>query len=405
MTGRSRSPSPTERPLQIAFDARSLCGARTGVGTYTANLLHELLAIDSTLRILLVADQSVPASVGLDPKRVRVFTSASRARNNFFWSNFALSRALREQRPALFHSPGYTVPLWPPRPAVVTLHDVSYAAHPEWYPYRLNAARKLWYRASAQRVDAILTDSEFSRREILRVYGINPAGVFRVYLGVDRATFRRSEEPGRLRDFRGRYRLPDRFILHVGDIHPRRNLDRAVTAFRQVRSSDPQGRELHFVLVGRKLLASDSLGAALQNESDSGIRSLGYVEEDDLPLFYSAAAAFLFPSLYEGFGLSVLEAMACGCPVIVARGTACEEIAGTAAIAVDPRDVAAMAEAVRAILTNQEVAARYSRAGLRRAESFTWRRTAEETLAVYRKVLAAQEPKPPLRHEDAKEEL
>jgi glycosyltransferase involved in cell wall biosynthesis len=390
MTGRSRSPSPTERPLQIAFDARSLCGARTGVGTYTANLLQELLRIDSALRILLVADQAMPASAGLDPKRVRVLTSASRARNNFLWSNFALTRALRKQRPELFHSPGYTVPLWPPRPALVTLHDISYAAHPEWYPYPLNAARKLWYRASAQRVDAILTDSEFSRREILRVYGVNPARVFRVHLGVSATTFRRTEDPDRLSDFRGRYRLPGRFILHVGDIHPRRNLDRAVAAFRQVRSSDPQSRELQFVLVGRKLLSSDSLEAALQNESDSGVRSLGYVEEGDLPLFYSDAAALLFPSLYEGFGLSVLEAMACGCPVIVARGTACEEIAGTAAIAIDPQDVTAMAEAVRAILTNQEVAARYSRAGLARAESFSWRRTAEETLAVYRKVLAAR---------------
>jgi alpha-1,3-rhamnosyl/mannosyltransferase len=184
-----------------------------------------------------------------------------------------------------------------------------------------------------------------------------------------------------------RYRLPGRFILHVGDIHPRRNLDRAVNAFRQVRSSDPQSRDLAFVLVGRKLIAGDSLEAALQNDSGSGIRSLGYVAEGDLPMFYSAAAALLFPSLYEGFGLSVLEAMACGCPVIVARGTACEEVAGTAAIAVDPQDVAAMAEGVRALLTNQDLAARYSQAGLARAESFSWRRTAEETLAVYRKLL------------------
>jgi alpha-1,3-rhamnosyl/mannosyltransferase len=387
MTGRSRSRIPTEYPLQIAFDARSLCGDRTGVGTYIANLLQELLRIDSTLQILLVADQAVPASTALDPKRVRVLTTAFRARNNFLWSNFALPRTLRKHRPSIFHSPGYTAPLWPPRPALVTLHDISYAAHPEWYPYPLNAARKLWYRASARRVDAILTDSEFSRREILRVYGVNPARVFRVHLGVNRSTFRRSEDPDSISDFRVRYRLPGRFILHVGDIHPRRNLDRAVNAFRQVRSSDPQSRDLAFVLVGRKLIAGDSLEAALQNDSGSGIRSLGYVAEGDLPMFYSAAAALLFPSLYEGFGLSVLEAMACGCPVIVARGTACEEVAGTAAIAVDPQDVAAMAEGVRALLTNQDLAARYSQAGLARAESFSWRRTAEETLAVYRKLL------------------
>jgi glycosyltransferase involved in cell wall biosynthesis len=390
MTGRSRSRNPIEHPLQIAFDARSLCGIRTGVGTYIANLLQELLRIDSGLQILLVADQAVPPSTALDPKRVRVLTTASRARNNFLWSNSALPRTLRKHRPSVFHSPGYTAPLWPPRPALVTLHDISYASHPEWYPYPLNAARKLWYRTSALRVDAILTDSEFSRREILGVYGVSPARVFRVHLGVNRSTFRRSEDPDRLRDFRVRYRLPGRFILHVGDIHPRRNLDRAVAAFRQVRSSDPESRDLAFVLVGRKLIAGDSLEAALQHESDTGIRSVGYIEEADLPLFYSAASALLFPSLYEGFGLSVLEAMACGCPVVVARGTACEEVAGAAAIAVDPHDVTAMAEGVRALLTNRDVAARYSQAGLARAESFSWRRTAEETLAVYRKVLDAK---------------
>jgi glycosyltransferase involved in cell wall biosynthesis len=156
------------------------------------------------------------------------------------------------------------------------------------------------------------------------------------------------------------------------------------------------------MLVGRKLIAS-ALEAALRSESDSGIRSLGYVEERDLPLFYSAAEALLFPSLYEGFGLSVLEAMSCGCPVIVARGTACEEIAGTAANGVDANDEAAMADALRAILGNSDVAARYSRAGLARAESFSWRRTAEETLMVYRKVLKSQERERSRRHADAME--
>lgn len=369
-------------PLKIAFDARSLRGERTGVGNYLANLLEHLLDVDPSIAPVLVADGDLSSFPWLEHGRVRVVRTGGRSGDNFVWTNWALRRAVVSSGAAVFHSPGYTKPLGLRIPSIVTLHDISYAAHPEWYPHAGGWLRQQWYRASALSADRILTDSEFSRREIKRVYhALQWTKIVRVYLGVDGRRFFPRDDPSTVRVLRRRYGLEADFILFVGDVHARRNLPRIAEALARLRASRGGLRTLELVVIGRVLD-----GAGLP-QTTAGVRSLGYVPDADLPLFYNAARAFVFPSSYEGFGLGVLEAMASGCPVVTARATSCAEIAGGACLEVEPTDVDSIAAAIAAILESPERAARLRADGLARARAFDWRRMAEETLAVYRELV------------------
>jgi glycosyltransferase involved in cell wall biosynthesis len=369
------------------MDGRSLQGEPTGVGTYTSNLLEQLLLLDPDLTVGLFASRDLPALGYAGAARVEILKTPDPLHNNLLWSNLSLRRQLRPGIFDLFHSPGYTLPVNLPIPSVVTIHDVSYAARPEWYPHKNGALRRAWYRRSARSADCILTDSEFSRREIVRVYGIPEDKIRVVQLGIDRRRFYRVERPDLLAGVRKKYHLPGECLLFVGDIHRRRNVHRLLEAFAAVRQETPEFPNLTLVLVGRILEPALLPGNAAQGPHAGSVRVLGYVPAEDLPLLYGLARAFVFPSLYEGFGLGVLEAMACGCPVIVGKDTACEEVAGTAGICVDPNNTRSLADAVAAVLRNPDLAAQCSGAGLRRSEAFSWARAAQETQAVYRHVL------------------
>jgi alpha-1,3-rhamnosyl/mannosyltransferase len=277
----------------------------------------------------------------------------------------------------VFHAPAYTAPLWGVRPLVVTIHDVSYARHPEWYPYQRDPIRRAFYRASALRADRVLTDSAFSRQEIVAAYGIAAERIDVVPLGVG-AQFTPAVWTRR-----------DDFVLHVGDLHPRRNLPMLLDVVMALRRGDPRCASLRLVLAGVDRGVLDGLrrqAAALP----ASLEYVGRPSDTALVDLYRRAAVFAYPSRYEGFGLPVLEAMACGAPIIAGRTGAVPEVVGDAGVLIDPEDRAAWQEALQAVLSDPARRARLSGAAVTRACDFTWERTARATLACYQRAVAAR---------------
>jgi len=279
-------------------------------------------------------------------------------------------------------SPSYTAPWWSPVPVVVTVHDVSYELHPEWYPYRRDWLRRAFYRRSAQGATHILTVSRFSAAEIAGAYRITPERITVTPLGVDEAFA--PGEPEAAIDLPPAVATP--YLLHVGDLHERRNLAMLVEALLAARRHFGALPALSLVLVGVDLGIAEGLRLlATRSGAADAVVYLGSVGEQQLRALYRDSIAFVYPSLYEGFGLPLLEAMSSGTPVIASSAAAIPEVVGDAGLLLDPLDRQAWTQAIVDVVNDEHRRARMRSAGLSRAAEFTWRRTATLTLDAYRR--------------------
>ena len=262
---------------------------------------------------------------------------------------------------------------------MLTIHDVSYDRHPEWYPWRRDPLRRAFYRLSALSADRIITDSSFSRDEIVAAYDIPPDRVDVVPLAAAAAFTtgpRLPLPPG----------IPDRYLLHVGDVHVRRNLRVVIDVLARA------GVYVALVLAGVDRGESASLAARAARHGAAAPRVIaaGPVDEPSLVALYRSARALVYPSRYEGFGLPLLEAMACGTPVLASRSSSIPEVAGDAAVLLDPDDVSGWSYAIARVLEDDAHAAALREAGIGRAALFSWARTAEQTAAVYDRLLGGR---------------
>lgn len=373
--------------MRIGIDGIPLATPKSGIGHYTFELARSIAKLRPADRYELVATVPIDLNVEQDQSELPANLAAVHLSLNPLrrrWWTIGLPLYARRKRLALFHGTNFNVPLWNPCPTVVTIHDLSLLLHPGTHPDNLVQRARRRLPVMTRIATRIITDSESIKREICEHLNVRPEKITSVALAPRRVFQPVAEHAAR--DTRDRLGVNDEFILFVGTVEPRKNLVTLVHAFEEVlRNTDLKPQ---LVIAGQRGWMNEDLFARIENAALSDhIRFTGYLTDEDLRALYSSCRVAVYPSLYEGFGLPPLEAMACGAPVITSRIPVIMETSAQAARLVNPTDVQELAAALVELLTDAPEREHLSRAGLARAAEYTWARTARETLAVYAEAL------------------
>jgi glycosyltransferase involved in cell wall biosynthesis len=366
--------------MRIAVDAHAIGRHLTGNEVYVRSLLNAFGSHERDCEfVAYVSDEEASAQV---PSRIRTRTVS---RNPFVRLGCDLARRVREDRPDVLHVQ-YTAPLACPVPVVVSVHDVSFLEHPEYFP-RARAWQLRWtVKRTIERAAKILTVSEFSRASILRNYGDLDEDRVVVAPNAAGPEFRPISRESATAVVRDRFGIAGPFVLSVGDLQPRKNHVGLIRAFARMAKAYPQLKH-RLVLAGKATWFAERVHeAARESGVADRIQFCGFVSDPDLLQLYNACDLFVFPTFYEGFGLPALEAMACGRAVSCSRTTSLPEVVDGAAIQFDPYAVDEITRAMADLLLDAELRGRMERLGLQRAAHFSWQRTAERMMDVFREV-------------------
>ncbi len=376
-------------PLRIAIDARRI--RDFGIGTYIRNLVHGLAALDRDNHYLLVVQRAgEPDFAALPPN----FELAVYPRADTDWINhYSFFFFLKELAPDVTHVPVNVIPLLMPRPYVVTIHDMSsllYADHVQRSSFRLFLFRRGLLRAA--RVIAV---SAATRRDVESLLGVPRERIRQIYDAPD-PNFQRpgrgegDGEQAERRRILERYQIQYPFLLYAGAVRPQKNIPRLVEAFAVLRGDlerHPVYKDLRLIIIGDELSKYPAVRrAVIKTRVEDVVRFLGFVPLETLRVFFEAASAFVFPSLYEGFGLPPLEAMASGTPVVTSHVSSLPEVVGDAAAFVNPENVFDIARGIREVLLNEDLRAELVRKGFEQVRRFSWSKTAAAVLEIYREV-------------------
>ena len=383
-------------PLEIALDTRRI--ADFGIGTYIRNLVRALARIDSANRYTLITtERPVPEFSDLPPNfHTRIFPGPAHST----LSQLSYGLFLRKLRADVFHIPLNAVPLTMPKPYLVTIHDMSTLRFASQSGFR-NRLQQFYLRRGLLRADRIMAVSMATCRDVEALLGI-PASRIRVIYNAPDPMFHAgsathgavnggesgySPEIQRVLD---RYRIHYPFLLYVGRTNPQKNIPRLVEAFAVLRGElqdHPVYRDLRLLIIGDEISRYPALRqAVIQSRVEETVRFLGFVPIETLRSFYQAASAFVFPSLYEGFGLPPLEAMACGTPVVCSHVYSLPEVVGDAAEVVNPENVFDIARGMREVLLNDDRRRTMVQRGFEQAGRFSWERTAQQVLEGYEEI-------------------
>ncbi len=362
--------------MKIAVDCRALAALKTGGGYYTENLLKSVLAADSDNEYFLMAHK--PFSFAPGPGNEKI-TAGGRL-PGFIWQNVVCPRTVRSLGIDLFHSPLFTLPRSMSCPGIVTVFDLTPILFPQFHHMRVKLSLLPIGRSikSAKKVIAI---SEATKRDLVRHFSVGEEKIDVIYPGVG-ADFKPASEGAKNR-VKKKYAGGENYILHVGTLEPRKNLEFLIDAFAELVSCGLD-RGVNLVLAGA---AGWKYKALLDKISASGFRdrilTAGYVDSEDLPALYCASRVFVYPSFYEGFGLPLVEAMACGAPVVASSVSSIPEVVADAGILIRGWETREWAEAIGLLLCEEGARDEFSESGILRSRKFSWEESAQKTIQIY----------------------
>ncbi len=369
--------------MRIAIDARKL--RDFGIGTYLRNILIELSRLDQQTEYVVLCRPEDQDSGDVLGRNFRMVPET--APTYSIAEQFRIPLSLARERVKLVHEPHYVLPPAIRCRSVVTIHDCIHLMFPQYLPSKLAyvyAKGSMW--SATRKADRVLTVSQASKRDILRFFDIPPEKVEVIYNAIDER-FLGPADTIRMDLTRQRYQLDHPFVLYVGNIKPHKNIERLVAAFAIARRTGPD--DLKLIIIGDELSKYPVLRQSVhRHKLDKHVRFLGFQPQETLAAFYRLARAFVFPSLYEGFGLPPLEAMACGTPVVTSNVSSLPEVAGDAALLVDPRDSDAIAGGIVRAATDETLRAELIAKGLARARDFSWKQSVAKIHAIYMDVAA-----------------
>jgi len=372
--------------IRVGFLTYGLDRPLNGISRYTLQL-GKHLAEQEGVEVIFFAPYRKGPFVGERGYRSHYIPASTLLPNLMTVGSIMIARAAAQLKLDIFHDPTGVCPFLPRRLSgrfrrVITIHDTIAFQYPQGYNLFNNFLNRVYMPLMLRFADKVITDSRNSGENIVRHLKVQRSNVHPIYLGVEER-FRPVAADDQVRVL-AKYKISQPYILYVGALEARKNVDGLIRAFARVRDKFP---DVALVIGGRPTWKHEHILKAAAAVGGNAINFIGFVDDADLPPLYSSASLFVFVSFYEGFGLPVLEAMACGAPVVCARAGALPEVADSAALIVDPSSDEDIARAMTLILSNPQLRAELRERGERRAQSFSWQHTAQQTLEVYLKTL------------------
>lgn len=382
-------------PLRIVIDARRI--RDFGVGTYIRNLVHALADLDTVNQYIMVTlTEEVPELAGLPPN----FETAVFPRPDTHWANhFSFYFFVRQLGADLVHAPINQIPLLMPRPYVVTIHDMASLLFADGTQVR-TSFRLFLFRRGLLRASRVIAVSAATRRDVENVLAVPPGRIRQIYDAPDPRFVREPSAPGpapeECQRILERYGIQYPFVLYAGAVRAQKNIPRLVEAFAVLRGDleeHPEYRDLRLIIIGDEISKFPAIKrAVIKTRVEKLVRFLGFVPFETLRVFFDAASAFVFPSLYEGFGLPPLEAMASGTPVVTSNVSSLPEVVGEAAVLVNPENVFDIARGMREVLLDKPLRAEMKRKGYAQVRRFSWATAARQVLEIYHEVAEGRNP-------------
>jgi len=377
--------------MRVGIDGYPLAEPRTGVGHYTLELARALALISPADHFELVSPKPFDVAALQEIERANLpnlLTKTPRASSiRGHWWSIGLPLYIRRAGFDLFHGTNFDVPLWRQGRSVVTIHDLSALLHPEKHRSRLVRRARLRLPLVVRFADRIITPTESVKQEVCQRFKVKPEKVTAIH-----SAARGSFKPmpfAQSAELRKRLRIEDEFLLFVGTLEPRKNLLTLLKAFAQINTQTAHRPQL-VIAGGEGWLMNDMFAFIKESGISERLRFTGYLSDEELRALYSSCKVFLYPSVYEGFGLPPLEAMACGAPVVAGRIPSLQEVLGSNARLVDPLDVNALARGIVELIEDEDQRQKLAAAGVEHARKFSWEKTARLTLEVYQQVSEAR---------------